>query len=340
MKRLPTALAGPVTVALAKPAEAIPAEPAMLGGSVYELKWDGYRLVIVHTEQGVRLWSRNGTDLTARFHDIATAAAAQIPAGAVVDGEVVIWHQDHLSFDHLQARLVSGVSRVVGLARHHPASYVAFDLLAREGTDLRRSPWTRRRDELEALAVSWRPPMQLSPYTESKAEAVAWFSDYRRAGIEGLVTKGASSTYAPGRRAWIKVKNRETRDVIVGAVIPSLAMPQVVVAGLHDTGGELVIVGRTVPLTAVQARALSEVLHPPVGPHPWPQVIGSGRFGGAGSQVPITHVDPVVIAEVTADTALQSGKYRHPLRYVRHRPDLEPGDVAPVQRTVGQRRRR
>jgi ATP-dependent DNA ligase len=139
MKRLPPALAGPVTVALAKSAEVIPAEPGMSGGSVYELKWDGYRLVVVRTEQDVRLWSRNGTDLTARFPDIAAAATAQVPEGAVVDGEVVIWCQDHLSFDHLQRRLVSGVNRVAGLARRHPASYVAFDLLARGGRRRRRA---------------------------------------------------------------------------------------------------------------------------------------------------------------------------------------------------------
>ncbi len=46
-----------------------------------------------------------------------------------------------------------------------------------------------------------------------------------------MVVKGASTAYTPGRRDWVKVKNRETREVIVGAVIPSLELPQVVVAG-------------------------------------------------------------------------------------------------------------
>ncbi len=64
MSTLPPALAGPVTVELAKAAETIPGERSMRGGSIYELKWDGYRLVIVRTNHGARLWSRDGKDLT------------------------------------------------------------------------------------------------------------------------------------------------------------------------------------------------------------------------------------------------------------------------------------
>ena len=113
-------------------------------------------------------------------------------------------------------------------------------------------------------------------------------------------------------------------------MIPSIANPQIVVAGLRDTAGDLVIAGRTVPLSAAQTKALAAVLEPPTSPHPWPDEIGSGVFGGAPDKVAITHVEPLVVAEVTADSALQAGKYRHPLRYVRHRPDLNPSDVPPL----------
>ncbi len=68
----------------------------MAGGSVYELKFDGYRLVIVRADQGVRLWSRNGSDLTERLPDIAAAAGA-LPEATVVDGQVVNYHNARLS---------------------------------------------------------------------------------------------------------------------------------------------------------------------------------------------------------------------------------------------------
>ena len=64
--------------------------------------------------------------------------------------------------------------------------------------------------------------------------------------------------------------------------------------------------------------------------HPWPDRIGTGRFGGGKLSVPLTRIAPGVVVEVSADAALQAGVFRHPLRFVRVRPDLEPEDVAPI----------
>jgi ATP-dependent DNA ligase len=327
---LPPGLAGPVDVELAKLEDTIPGENAMRGGSVYELKWDGYRLAVVHDDDGVRLWSRNRTDLTSRFPDVAAAASEHVDVGTVLDGEVVVWNGARLDFDLLQRRLVTAAARVPALAREHPASFVAFDLLARDGRDLRRRSWDKRRASLEDVAAGWVPPLQLSPYTRELVEARRWFQEYRPAGIEGLVVKGAATTYTPGKRGWVKVKSRETREVIVGAVIGSLTAPDAIVAGLVDGDDQLIIVGRSTPLSVAQARSLAPVLRAPTGPHPWPDKIASGGFGGGRDKVAITHVDPVVVVEVTADTALQAGRFRHPLRFVRHRPDLQPGDLPPL----------
>src|SRR4051794_25210604 len=141
---VPADLAGPVEVMLARLEERVPGEHGMPGGRAYELKWDGYRLVVVHDGSRVRLWSRNRNDLTDLFPDVA-AAAAQVPPGTVLGGEVVIWDGAPLSFDLLQARMVSGSAHATGLARQQPASYVAFDVLARDGADQRRRPWSSRR---------------------------------------------------------------------------------------------------------------------------------------------------------------------------------------------------
>jgi ATP-dependent DNA ligase len=322
-------LRGPVEVELARLAETIPAPRRMAGGSVYELKWDGYRMVIVRETEAAQLWSRNGKNLTDRFPDVAAAATAQLPVGTVVDGEVVVWDGNRLSFDLLQGRLVSGPARARGLAGKHPASFIAFDLLADHGSDQRTRLWSQRRHALEALASDWRPPLQLSPYTRDKAEAERWFVEYRPTGIEGLVVKGAATAYEPGRRGWVKVKNRETREVIVGAIVGTLQRPDAVIAGLHDANGQLAIVGRTVPLSRIQRESLAAVLQPALSSHPWPNEIGTGHFGG-GDTVAITRVEPTVVVEVSADTALQGGRFRHPLRFVRHRPDLQPDDVPPM----------
>lgn len=327
---LPPELAGPVGVALAKPVREIPAPHALHGGCVYEPKWDGYRLVVVRTARATRLWSKQGRDLTDRFPDVAAAALAQLPAGTVVDGEVVVWHGDRLDFGRLQQRMVTAASRIGALVREAPASYVAFDLLAAGGADLRTQRLTKRRKALEELAARWAPPMQLSPLTSDVDEARRWFADYRPAGVEGLVAKGAGSRYAPGRREWLKVKSWETTEVLAGGVIGTLDRPSQLVAGRYRDG-ELVVVGRTGPLNPRQAAELAAVLTPGGDDHPWPDRIGTGRFGGGRLSVALTRVRPDVVVEVSGDAALQAGVFRHPLRYVRLRPDLRPEDLPPVR---------
>src|SRR4051794_27964308 len=168
---LPPDLAGPVAVELSKPVRAIPEPGALPGGCRYEPKWDGYRLVIVRSAAGTRLWSKQGRDLTDRFPDVVAAARAQVPAGTVVDGEVVVWSGERLDFALLQQRMVTGIGKILALASRHPASYVAFDVLARGGKDLRRSPLVRRRAELEEMGSGWKPPLQLSPVTDDPDEA-------------------------------------------------------------------------------------------------------------------------------------------------------------------------
>jgi hypothetical protein len=256
---LPRGLAGPVELALARPAEVVPPQDACPGGCRYEIKLDGYRIAVVRTSNGARLWSRRGTNLTTAFPDLAAAAEFHLREGTVVDGEAVVWADGRLSFDHLQLRLARRASRAgPGGA---PASYVAFDLLALGAQDQRGLTYAARRRRLEQLAASWGPPLEICPSTADRAEAMAWYEDYRPAGIEGLVIKSANGRYPTGRREWIKVKNRQTREVIVGAVTGSIRRPESVIAGaLID--GDLAVVGRTTALTAVQATELAEQLTP------------------------------------------------------------------------------
>jgi ATP-dependent DNA ligase len=326
---LPPELAGPVAVELTKPVKAIPPAHALPGGCLYEPKWDGYRLVIVRQGSSTRLWSKQGRDLTDRFPDLAAAALAQVPAGTVVDGEVVIWHGDRLDFGLLQRRLVTAAGRIGALVAAHPASYVAFDLLAAGGSDLRGQRLSRRRAELERLAERWAPPMQLSPATTDVDEARRWFDDFRPAGVEGLVVKGAGTRYAPGRREWLKVKSWETTEVVAGGVIGPIGAPSQLVAGRYRDG-ELVVVGRTSPLSPAQSAELAAVLSPAGDGHPWPERIGTGVFGGGRLSVPLTRVAPTAVVEISADAALQAGVFRHPLRFVRVRPDLRPEDLPPI----------
>ena len=74
-----------------------------------------------------------------------------------------------------------------------------------------------------------------------------------------------------------------------------------------------------------QAAALGLFLKPAEARHPWPDEIST--HWGKGSKTPLIKAQPKLVVEVAADAALHHGHYRHPLRLVRHRSDLGPGDV-------------
>jgi hypothetical protein len=238
-----------------------------------------------------RLWSRNGNDPTDKFPDVARAVAAQLQVDCVLDGELVVWTGDRLDFDALQRRMANSAATVRRkLMREEPASFVAFDVLAVDGVDIRMMRWSVRRKRLEALAKSWQPPLQLSPVTDDVDEAREWMEVFRTAGVEGLVVKGAATRYTASR-GWIKYKSRETVEVIAGGVIGPLKAPKVLIAGRYR-GDELVVVGRSVPLSPAPSAALGAVLRAPGPDHPWPDEIGTGRWGGKAGKVTLTKADP------------------------------------------------
>ncbi|MGO4340922.1 ATP-dependent DNA ligase [Pedococcus sp. 2YAF34] len=96
--------------------------------------------------------------------------------------------------------MVNPGKKARALAAQNPASYMVFDLLALDGEDVRSPTLAQPRELLESLAQGWTPPLQLTPTTNDVATAQRWSMDYRLAGVEGLVVKGRSQRYRPGRR--------------------------------------------------------------------------------------------------------------------------------------------
>lgn len=325
---LPPELRPPLALAAAKPVNRIPSPAALPGGCFYEPKWDGFRVSMTVTETGAVLFSRQGKDLTRYFPDLITAAEDQIPPGCVVDGEALIWTDDRLDFTSLQQRMTTSKAALPAFIRERPASFAAFDVLAVAGQDTRALPLRDRRALLEELARSWQPPLNLSPASTDPDEAATWFEEMPALGVEGLVVKGSGQKYEGGVRQWLKVKHRQDLHVVCAAVIGRRDRPAAIVAGL-PIEGRLWIVGRSSQLTATASRALAAHLHIPRENHPWPEEITPGtldRFTKDKSPVRLTLVEPIVV-EVSADVAWSGRSFRHSLRYLRARPELDPETV-------------
>ncbi|MFD9069812.1 hypothetical protein [Streptomyces lasiicapitis] len=110
----------------------------------------------------------------------------------------------------------------------------------------------------------------------------------------------------------------------------ALASPGTLLIGRYDADGRLQLIARTTPLPRAAARQLGAILHPAESGHPWEGV----RFsGGWGSREPLVFrpVEPEVVVEFRADTAIDAGRCRHPVRHLRIRADLKPEDLHPLE---------
>ena len=202
---------------------------------VYERKYDGIRAVVeVAPAAGkaararVRIASRLGNDKTAQFPEVvasldawARANPAAVGKGALIlDGEIVALDDAGApqGFQRIQDRIhLTGAADVVRVAAHRPVAYVVFDLLFREGRDLRALPLVERRMQLEQLFAGARPDrLRLSEIAVGDGTAI-----YERAladGWEGLIAKDGASRYRSGERAseWRKIKLVKRQEMIVG----------------------------------------------------------------------------------------------------------------------------
>jgi ATP-dependent DNA ligase len=322
---------------LAKLTEEIPAGE----GFLYEPKWDGFRAIVFRGGPDVFIQSRDLRPLDRYFPDLHEAFLRLLPDGCVLDGEIVIATRGGLDFDALQLRLHPAASRVAKLAKETPAGFVAFDLLAVDGADLRQRPQHDRRAMLEDLLATADPPIYLTPMTRDRQVAAEWLQRFEGAGLDGVIAKPADSGYEPGKRAMFKVKHVRTADCAVAGfrwhksgrdAVGSLLL------GLYDDRGKLQHVGVTSAFTMATRRELAQELAPlrenALENHPWRDWAAGSEFarmpGGqsrwsAGKNLSWEPLRVERVCEVKYDH-LQGDRFRHGTVFLRWRPDKTPGD--------------
>lgn len=317
----------PLEPMLARSVDVLPGPAALPGGTVYEPKYDGYRLLVFAGGGRAFLQSRNRSDLTVAFPEITDAARA-LGEDVVLDGEVIVYREGRLDFGALQPRINRRPATTARLAREQPAHLIAFDLLHRAGTDLITRPYRERRAALEALFAdhALSAPWALTPATQETDQARTWMRQWAAAGVEGVVAKGQDQPYQPGRRGWLKYRHRDTTEGIIGAVTGSLNRPETVLLGRYTTDGELHLVARSTPLPAALRRELANLLTPAGPSHPWHGMRVSSHWGSREALI-FTPAAPNLVAEFYGDAAIDQGRWRHPVRVHRLRFDLAPSDV-------------
>lgn len=275
----------------------------------FELKYDGYRILAFKVEDEVRLISRRGQDWTHAFVDVARAVAALDGRSLVLDGEVIAPDEHGVpSFQRLQNR-------------QGPFSYVTFDVLSVDGTDLRGEPIEERRRVLARIVGGRELPLVVSTALPGKMDQL--LTAACTAGFEGLVGKRMGSLYRPGRGLdWIKLKCQRRQEFAVVGYLPLTGSQRGIVGSLIlalHRDGRFVFAGKVG--TGFDQRTRSELGKMLEERHAeQPTATDVPRLGGL-----VRWAKPGVVAEIRFSEWTEGHHARHP-SYLGLRPDKLPED--------------
>ena len=291
----------------------------------FEWKWDGIRSQLVKRAGTVHLWSRGEELITTRFPEIVDAAAS-LPDGTVLDGEVLAFRGDRpLPFSALQQR-IGRERQVARKVRDVPVVFMAYDILERHGADVRQTSLDLRRrmldEEVHALAPAAGPSSArdaLLPFDEPTVAAARVIrlsptlsvssyeqlsrrrAESREHGVEGVMIKRLASSYGVGRKRgdWWKWKiDPFTIDAVLIYAQPGSGKRASLLTdytfGLWE-GGELVPVAK-----AYSGLTNEEILEM----DRWIRRHTVERFG------PVRHVEPVHVFELGFEAIARSSRHR------------------------------
>jgi len=198
---------------------------------IYQLKWDGYRVIANIVDGKVNLYSKKMLSLNTVFPELIEALSA-LNGNHMLDGEAILLDPTtgKPSFQQLQKRgRMRDIRLIKSAAEREPVSYIVFDLLQCEEQNIRKLPFDERNKRLKALATDWKHPLYTTDVFNDGEVLWNWVVEQQ---LEGVVAKRRSSPYREGKHHhdWLKCKTSVQMEVdIVGilikdGVVSSLAM--------------------------------------------------------------------------------------------------------------------
>ena len=294
----------------------------------YEPKWDGFRCLAFRDGDEVKMQSKAGQPLERYFPEVVDALRAMKPKRFVLDGELTIVRADKFSFEDLLLRLHPAETRVRRLAAETPASFIIFDILVDERTDLVATKSLQERRRLLRAFSKYLDGdrLRLSPATSDIDQARRWLLAAGGA-FDGVIAKRLDMAYATGERTGMqKIKLMRTADCVIGGfryaeknkVVGSLLL------GLYDPEGRLNHVGFCSGIKAADKPSLTRKLERLIKPPGF-----TGRAPGGPSRWATKRSSrweplvPSLVVEVQFDH-VSGERFRHGTRFLRWRPDKNP----------------
>lgn len=317
-------MTSPRRLAFIEPMKARTAPPPPFDGRwLYEVKFDGFRVLAVKNGRDVTLWSRNKKILNERFPDVVKAVVKIGVTRCILDGEVCALNAGGTNSFQLLQNSADTTTQVV---------YYIFDLVFNGSRDLRRLPLTERKTELETVLLKAVDPIRPSTFfTDNPREIL---EKMKSAGAEGAIAKRKDSFYEAGGRsgAWIKIKFHKGQEfVVVGYTLPRKSRHYfgALLLGYHR-GKRLIFCGRVG--TGFNEKALRDIyrkMKPLETDTPCVEKVQepSGRWRPKGWKASDTRwIEPKLVAQVQFTEWTEDGLLRHP-SFQGLREDKKPADV-------------
>lgn len=320
----------PVEPMLAKAQAKVPDEAGVWS---YEPKWDGFRAVMFRDGDEVVLQSRNGKELGRYFPELLLALHDETASRCVLDGEVVVPREIggriRLDWESLSQRIHPADSRVRMLAEQTPAHFIGFDALVARDMSLMGESFRVRRRALSD-SVHEKQWCHVTRTTEDPKLGAQWLNTFEGAGLDGVIAKRLDGPYVPGKREMVKVKHARDADCVAigyrihksGEGVGSILL------GLYRDDGELQMVGGAASFTARDRLKLLADLEPLRKADDLVYDGEPSRWNSAADKrwIPLR---PERVAEVAYDqmegNTVHGVRFRHAVRFVRWRPDRDPG---------------
>lgn len=186
---------------------------------VFEVKWDGVRILSFLQNGKLCLKNRKGHDRTVQYPEIQSLVALIGGKEAVFDGEMVVLSENGKpSFPAVLRRdLLRRREKISFSIKRWPVIYVVFDLLWWEGQSLLNLPWEERYTRLKEIMA----PCANLHLIENFEDGLCLFDAVQEQGMEGIVAKQKTSPYLAGKKSnyWLKMKCRQQRNFVIGGYL-------------------------------------------------------------------------------------------------------------------------
>jgi bifunctional non-homologous end joining protein LigD len=293
-------------------------------GWLFELKYDGFRMLAERRDGEPCLLYRSGRDATAIFPELARAVAA-LPFDLILDGEAVLLDEAGRPVFQLLQRRAQRTRRidVEQAAVATPATFFAFDLLAFEGYDLRPLPLAVRKDLLRRCfsLLGGETPLRVIDAMPERGEDL--YAAVEGLGLEGIVAKRADSPYRGGYSAdWLKVRVDRTADfAILGFDPVGSSGFRTLHLGVRQGDGWAYAGTVGTGFDGEEMREVRALLEPARRPRP-----AAAKAPGARS---VVWVEPERVCEVRYKEITAGGHLRQPV-FLRLRDDKRAEECLPV----------